>query len=181
MGLTDDMVDETGNQESPLLLLDVDGVLCPFEGDVPGPSRVPPEGFERVRLPDEFNGDFVWLSRSNADRLRRLRDEFEVVWATGWGNHANRVIGPFHELGELAVIDLEFSGGLTWKLPSISAYVGDHRPCVWIDDDLGEDAERWAKNRAGPTLLVRAEPHIGLTDEMVQRCLEFAQRVQASR
>jgi hypothetical protein len=165
--------------EKAMLLLDVDGVLCPFEGDIPVTRRVRPEGFERVELPDGFSEDFVWVSRANGERLRRLGQSFEIVWATGWGDHANRVIGPFHELEHLAVIELKGSEEPTWKLPSISAYVGDERPCVWIDDDLGEDAERWAERRAGATMLVRCEPHVGLTDAIVQRCLDFAARVRS--
>jgi hypothetical protein len=72
---------------------------------------------------------------------------------------------------------VEFDGDLTgptWKLPSVAAYVGDDRPCVWIDDDLGEDAERWAKQRAGPTLLARTQAHVGLTEELTEECLRFA-------
>jgi hypothetical protein len=156
------------------LLLDVDGVLCPFEGVVPSTRRVGPQGYERVDLEGDHPDAFLWISRANADHLGRLGQCFDIVWATGWAHHANRVIGPLHRLGELPVIELEDGGGPTWKLPSVTAYVGEHRPCVWIDDDLNEDAQRWAEGRAGPTLLVRCESHVGLTGEVVDRCLRWA-------
>src|SRR5215210_2651078 len=90
--------------QKPLLLLDVDGVLSPVEGTAFEMRRLNPEGFERVDLPADFVEDFIWLSRANAARLRRLADAFEVVWATGWGQRANAIIGPFHELDHLDVI-----------------------------------------------------------------------------
>jgi hypothetical protein len=168
-----------GTAERALLLLDVDGVLCPFEGAVPSTRRVGPRGYEQVALPSGMHEEFLWISPANARRLRRLQERFDIVWATGWGQRANAVIGPLHQLDELPVIELEDSGEPTWKLASVSAYVGAERACAWIDDDLGPDAVEWAERRAGPTLLVRAEPHEGLTDEMVERCLRFVARAPA--
>jgi hypothetical protein len=124
----------------------------------------------------------LWISEANGERLARLHREFEIVWATGWAHNANRVIGPLHSLGELEVVELEASfDAPTWKLPSVSSYVGQDRPCAWIDDDLGEDAERWARSRPAPTLLARTEAHVGLTEQVTRQCLEFAATVAGRR
>ena len=162
----------------PLLLLDVDGVLAPFQGDALSMSRVGGEGFRRVDLEAQvgLRETFLWVSDANNERLKRLGDSFEIVWATGWAHSANRVIGPLHALKELPVIELDWTFDTpTWKLPSIEAYVPEDRPCAWVDDDLADDAEQWASSRTAPTLLVKCEPHIGLTDQLTERCLEWAE------
>ena len=69
--------------EKPLLLLDVDGVLCPFEGDVPSNGRVGPDGYERIALEGGLNETNLWISRENAKRLARLAECVHIVWATG--------------------------------------------------------------------------------------------------
>jgi len=159
------------------LLLDVDGVLAPFQGDVLSMSRVGGEGFRRVDLDPQtgLRETFLWVSDANNERLKNLSEVFEIVWATGWADSANRVIGPLHALEELPVVELDYTFDTpTWKLPSIEAFVPDNRPCAWVDDDLGSDAEQWADQRRAPTLLVKCEPHIGLTESLTERCLEWA-------
>ena len=61
----------------------------------------------------------------------------------------------------------------TAKLPSVIAWVGD-RPCAWIDDDLGHDADTWAAGRAIPTLLVHTDMTAGMDRGHVDRLLAWA-------
>lgn len=67
----------------PLLLVDVDGVLNPF------PEC--PEGYAEYDFFPE-DDEPVRLARVHGEWLRELARAFEVVWASGWGAEANRLL-----------------------------------------------------------------------------------------
>ena len=148
----------------PLLLLDIDGVLSPDA------ARSVPVGFVEYEL-----GEYqVRLAHEHGGWLRSLGSDFELVWATSWEQDANRLISPLLDLPVLPFV--EFTKGRaagTWKLPAVADFVGD-RPCAWIDDELESDADVWARARARPTLLLRADPARGLTDGHVAELRRFA-------
>lgn len=50
-----------------------------------------------------------------------------------------------------------------------------------MDDELGADVIVWADQREQPTLLVRCDPRVGLTDEHVDQFLAFAKHLSAPR
>jgi hypothetical protein len=51
-----------------------------------------------------------------------------------------------------------------WKLAAIDAHAGRERPLAWVDDALDDACEAWARQRPAPTLLMRTDPAVGLTD-----------------
>lgn len=159
------VIDPTGTR--PYLLLDVDGVLNPFEVTSPLPD------FRRHRL----MGFDVWLWEEHGRWLERLAHWFDLVWATTWEHEAARLIAP--RLGlpdDMPVIEFRSGTGDTLKLDDVDAFVGE-RPLAWVDDDLWPDAYDWAESRTAPTLLVQTEPDVGLTAEEAARLEVFGRRV----
>lgn len=156
---------------SPLLLVDVDGVLFPWQA----PDC--PSGFEVHEWPDE---DPVWLSQEHGAWLRELAAVFDLVWATGWGHDANRMLSPRLDLPELPVIEfppVPFPPEA--KVPAIAACTAG-RAAAWIDDQLGEEARAWAADRTEPTLLLDVDPAVGLTRPHVDRLFGCAEYLSGS-
>ncbi len=150
----------------PLLLLDIDGVLIPYAA----PEQ--PVGF----LPYSLLGESVWLSPRHGEWVRPLCDQFQLIWATGWEHDANRLIGPILGLPPLPVIEFpRDEAGRFAKFPTIQRLVADH-PLIWIDDELTVAIHAWAASRQPPTLLIDADPAVGLTQEMVAVITAFAVR-----
>ncbi len=149
-----------------LLLLDVDGVLNPYGAECPA-------GFtEHMLFPDEI--DPVRVCLDHGAWIAERAGAYEVVWATGWGEEANRLLGPLLGIPRLPVLpfpQVPFSADL--KVPAIDALAGN-RPAAWIDDMLGPVAYDWAARRPAPTLLLPADPAIGLTRELVDHALTWA-------
>jgi Swiss Army Knife RNA repair-like protein len=157
----------------PILFVDVDGVISLF-GFAPTPSELP--------------GRFHWIDGvahcipdDAGERLARLTDRFELVWATGWEEKANEYLPFILKLPEAELPTLLFQGEAVfgsahWKLDAIGEYAGD-RPAAWIDDNLDDACRLWAASRAAPTLLIETRSPIGMTDEHVDELLTWAGRV----
>jgi len=153
----------------PILFLDVDGVISLFGF----PSTDPPPGsFHFV------DGVMHCINESCGPRLTRLSERYELVWATGWEEKANEYL-PYLlrlEVPELPVLSFDGQavfGSAHWKVGAIGEYARG-RPAAWVDDFLDEECERWASERDEPTLLVRTESHIGLTDELMDALIDWA-------
>ncbi|MBO0870391.1 MAG: hypothetical protein J2P15_17695 [Micromonosporaceae bacterium] len=149
----------------PLLLLDVDGVLNPYPPD-------PPAGFtdhylfpgeEPVRVNPEHG---LWLTEASK--------VVDLAWASSWNNEANQFLAPLLHIAALPVITMpQGPFDPSEKVPRIAAYARD-RPAAWIDDIHTPHAHRWAADRAAPTLLITADPMVGLTRESIDRVIAWA-------
>ena len=159
-----------------MLFLDVDGVISLFGFD----SDTRPAGaFANV------DGIPHYLSEGTAHRLERLAEHFELVWCTGWEEKANEhlphLLGLPGELPCLTFGDLVQAGPAHWKLQAIDRYAGPDRPAAWIDDSFDDTCHVWARERPGPTLLVRTEPATGMTDAEVERLRAWAEALARPR
>jgi len=154
-----------------VLFVDVDGVISLFgfapDGDFPGAAH-------------SVDGILHCIATDCGERLRRLDEHFELVWATGWEEKANEYLPlilelPFKELPSLTFDGRAVFGSAHWKLGAIDDYAGD-RPAAWIDDNLDERCRAWAADRGAPTLLVQTEPSTGMSDEHVEQLLRWAKQ-----
>ena len=142
--------------DRPLLAVDIDGVISLFGFE----ERPPHTHFQLV------DGVPHCISLPVGDRLLRLSERFELVWASGWEDKANFYLPQLLGVPELPHIGFDVaprSGGAHWKLAALEAYAGE-RAIAWIDDNFDASCFEWAERRPAPTLLVPTEPHLGLEE-----------------
>jgi hypothetical protein len=110
------------------------------------------------------------------ERLLRLSESFELVWASGWEDKANFYLPHILGLPELPHVGFDVaprSGGAHWKLAALEDYCGE-RAIAWVDDNFDASCYEWAERRAAPTLLVPTEPHLGLEEAHVEALTAWA-------
>jgi hypothetical protein len=141
-----------------------------------------------IRTKDGRGPFLIRVPRGTRERLELLEQVFDMVWATTWMDQAAALLCPRLGIGlrwpfiDLTrEIELTWAGTWeteTWKLPGIERWAkGTDRPIAWLDDDLGGDAERWARGRSeavAPTVLVPTDPSTGLSDDEVGVLLSWA-------
>jgi hypothetical protein len=145
----------------PILAVDIDGVISLF-----GSEELPDSATTRFQLVD---GVPHRISLIAGDRLRRLAERFELVWASGWEDKANFYLPELLGLPELPHVGFDGAargGGAHWKLGPLERY-GRGRALAWIDDNFDQSCYDWAQARDEPTLLVLTEPHLGLEEAHV--------------
>jgi hypothetical protein len=154
---------------SPVLVLDIDGVLNPYA------AKVCPPGYVEHAL---FLGEEpVRLCPAHGSWITELAAHFELAWGSGWGGEANRLLAPILALPPFPVIELPPAPfAPAEKVPAIAAFVAD-RPAVWIDDLLTPRARQWAHRRSPATLLIDVDPNHGLQRPMIDQALTWATRL----
>jgi hypothetical protein len=153
----------------PLLAVDVDGVISLFGFDQP-----PTGAAARFELVD---GMVHCISLAAGERLLRLGEHFDLVWATGWEEKANDYLPVILGLPELPYVAFEGAarfGSAHWKLGPLAEFSGD-RALAWIDDSLDESCYEWANARAAPTLLVPTESALGLEEAHTEALIAWAE------
>jgi hypothetical protein len=161
--------------ERPILFVDVDGVISLFGFD---PGGDPPGRFHTV------DGMLHCIGFESSERLDRVTDHFELVWATGWEEKANEYL-PFFLGMQGEWPSLRFDGRAKfgtahWKLDAIDEYAAS-RPAAWIDDSLDHHCAKWAREREAPTLLLLTDAAVGIEDWHVDRLLAWADEIDAGR
>jgi hypothetical protein len=152
----------------PILAVDIDGVISLF-----GAEEKPDRAFTKLELVD---GVPHLISLPCGERLQRLREHFELVWASGWEDKANFYLPALLGLPELPHVSFEgavAAGGAHWKLGPLDEYATG-RPLAWIDDNFDESCYAWAERREPPTLLVPTETHLGLEEAHVEALRQWA-------
>ena len=95
----------------PILAVDIDGVISLFGFEEP-----PDPALTRFQLVD---GIAHCISLLAGERLRRLGEHFELVWASGWEDKANYYLPQLLGLPELPHVSFDGAarvGGAHWKL-----------------------------------------------------------------
>lgn len=140
----------------PLLFLDVDGPLVPFGGEH-HPTHPPP---------DHGNPLLSRCDPAHGPRLAAL--PCDLVWATTWGEDANRAVAPRLDLPPLPVVTwpepdaLDRWHGLHHKTRALIEYAAG-RPFAWVDDEITDADRAWvAEHHPGTALLHRVDPRTGL-------------------
>jgi hypothetical protein len=157
----------------PILAVDVDGVISLFGYDDP-----PAASEARFELVD---GMLHCISLRAGERLGRLAEHFELIWATGWEEKANYYLPQMLGLAELPHLTFDGAarfGSAHWKLGPLQNY-GQGRALAWIDDNFDDSCYEWSRGRQEPTLLVPTEPATGLGEAETEALVAWARGLAA--
>ena len=190
--------------EKPLLLIDIDGVLNLFDAWVPsGPAywttngvRKQPKVAPAHLVETVAQGYSLLLNPDHPEMFEELAEMGELVWATMWQSSAylfgqKAGFGVDWDYIDFDSYKTEYQYGTqrrigngvgTYKHPGIVDTLGD-RPGVWVDDDMTPEQHAWAQRRteAGiPTLFIQPDPQFGMTWEHFIQIVEFIESLDST-
>lgn len=174
---------------TPLLLLDVDGVLNVV-------TRTPPDVWPDWQLGSASADDVTWPIRFSPTVVAQLRGwheqgRVELQWLTTWGYDANlglrallglpelQVAGTHRDAGSASALGGASLAGVTpaapddltgrwWKLDVVRRLRAEQpeRLLLWVDDELRGRRNRFAEwAREAAIVPVGPQPDTGLTRE----------------
>jgi len=114
----------------PILAVDVDGVISLFGFETPPPNEE--AKFELV------DGMVHCISLLAGQRLKRLAEHYEMIWASGWEDRANDYLPNILALPELPFLTFDGAarfGSAHWKLGPLDEYC-QGRAMAWVDDNF---------------------------------------------
>lgn len=171
--------------DTPMVLMDIDGVLNAFLAQWPyGPH---------YRLENAGMYD-VLLDTRHPAMIADLERRADIRWATMWQRNAVTDFAPIAGFGhDWPFIDFDKHNDVRtfrrtghtvvdYKMPGIIATVGKRQPLVFIDDDMRPAHHSWAADRhatGAPTLFVQPNPSTGLTARDYRRVTAFLDRLPA--
>ena len=176
------MTTSTTSSTTPIVLLDVDGVL----NAICDPLS-PPDTWSDYKSGAATAGHVTWPITFSPTVVRTLQDlhetrKVEIRWLTTWAHEANGPLrdllgfpNPFEVVGAPGYLKGRSSSW--WKLPlAQKVYETTLRPLVWIDDDLSRvpEATYWVDTlNADRTLALSPQTHIGITPEDLECINDF--------
>ena len=122
------------------------------------------------------------ISLPAGERLKRLAELYDLVWATGWEEKANEYMPNVLGMPELPYLTFEGAarfGSAHWKLGPLDKY-GKGRAMAWIDDSFDESCYEWARQREEPTLLVPTESDLGLEEAQTEALSAWARSLASA-
>lgn len=160
---------------TPVLFLDVDGVLNPLTTS--RPKQYGRGLWTREQCPGSHLR--LWLNPALGAALLGLG--VDIVWATTWCGFPDDLEWVASRSGlpaGLPRITLDPDDADDFrncgKRRGVAAWLaGAERPVVWVDDDLGPGDREWASNRPGRTLLVKPLSGRGLDRSHIDRIASF--------
>lgn len=154
--------------ERPLLFVDVDGVLNVLGWR--GPD------YENLRV--AVGGTPCIVPPGTRARMERLLAVYDPVWATAWLGRAH---SAWHEVLDLHTTPWPYVSYVGLKLPEIIRYATGRR-WAWIDDDAYWELQQlgWTADHV-EGYIPFVDGRDGLTDELVDSLLEYAEQTTSRR